>query len=167
MSTRPVRIEGTDYITRVTREALDGMASQVAEGFIPITVEHLSYIPPIGRWHSADVIEAPDGECDLELRGTTLRQLVPVGDDPADVLLLVDGLPEVDPPTTDVHLQYEARNFTADDVAALQEAPPFPLKEGTQVVKPAAADLDAEHPCPLGRLQVRGVVLRDPRQRVR
>jgi hypothetical protein len=126
MSTRPVQIEGTDYITR---EALDGMAAQVAEGFIPITVEHLSYIPPIGRWHSAEVIEAPDGEFDLELRGSPLRQLVPVGHDPADVLLLVDGLHEVESPTTEAQLQYEARNFTADDVAALQEAPPFPLKE--------------------------------------
>jgi hypothetical protein len=131
MSTRPVRIEGTDHMTRATREALDGMAAQVADAFIPITVEHLSYIPPIGRWHSAAVIEAPDGEFDLELRGTTLPQLVPVGDDPADVLLLIDRLPEVDPPTAEAHLQYEARNFTADDVTALHAEPPFPLRRNT------------------------------------
>lgn len=129
MSTRPAQIEGTDYITVVTREALEGMAAQVAEGFVPILIEHLSYIPPIGRWHSAEVIEAPDGEFELELRGSALRQLVPVGDDPRDILSLVDRLPEEDLPAATAELHYEARNFTSEELRSLQEAPPFPLKE--------------------------------------
>lgn len=132
ISTRPVEIEGTDHMTVVTRDALDGMAAQIAEGFIPIVVEHLSYIPPIGRWHTGEVVEAPDGEFELELRGSALRQLVPVGDDPPDPLAVVDGLPAAGPLTLTAELRYEARNFDYDVNGDLRQGPPFPLKEEHQ-----------------------------------
>jgi hypothetical protein len=129
MSTRPVQIKGTDYTTVVTREALEGMAAQVAADFIPIVIEHLSYIPPIGRWHSGEVIQAPDGEFELELRGSALRQLVPADEDPPNVLGVVDELPAGGSVDLTAELRYEARNFDSDANQELQADTPFPLKE--------------------------------------
>jgi hypothetical protein len=130
MSTRQVRVAGTDHITQVTREALEGAAAQVSEGaFLPMTIEHLDYIPPIGRWHSAEVVEAPDGEFELELRGSSLRQLVPAGDDPTDILLQTELLPEADhPPVTDVRLNLVGRNYSTDSLEALIEEAPFEVE---------------------------------------
>lgn len=50
---------------KLTREALQSMASQVKERYLPININHDVRYPPIGRLTSAEVVELPDGESAL------------------------------------------------------------------------------------------------------
>jgi hypothetical protein len=65
-----------------TREALEGIVEQVESRFIPMSVEHLSFLPPVGRWHKGEIIQADDGAQELILRGRYLKRLHPVNADP-------------------------------------------------------------------------------------
>jgi hypothetical protein len=44
-----------------SREALESAAQQVATGFIPMSVEHLSYLPPRGRITRAEIETDAEG----------------------------------------------------------------------------------------------------------
>lgn len=130
VSTRAVRIAGENHETRFTREALEGMARQVRHRFVAITIEHLDYVPPMGRWHEAEVVQADDGEFELEMYGRPLRQLIPVSGDPPDPLDSIPRLPDQEPPRDLVPaLRFEARNFDQSDLAAIKAAAPFPMRE--------------------------------------
>ncbi len=51
---------------KVTREALEDMAKQIKERYLPMQVEHDIRYPPVGRVISAEVVELPDGEYALQ-----------------------------------------------------------------------------------------------------
>jgi hypothetical protein len=72
----------TGKMVRFAPEALEGIIAQVETQFIPMNIEHLSYLPPIGRWQSGELTTAEDGEQELTLRGRYLRRLQPAGKDP-------------------------------------------------------------------------------------
>lgn len=130
MSTRPVQIPGDDHITVVTRDALDGMLSQVREGFIPITIEHLDYVPPIGRWHDGRLVDADDGETELELHGRRLTQLVPANHDPPNPLDAIDTLGTVSVPDgVEVILRIEGRNFSRSSLEEIHRTGPIVVHE--------------------------------------
>src|SRR4051794_325779 len=81
MSTRPIS-SVTGEILQFSAEALESMAEQVRPGFVPMVLEHLSLLPPVGLWHDADVLVADDGARELVLRGHALQILRPLSADP-------------------------------------------------------------------------------------
>ena len=132
MSTRPVKIRGTNHLTRFTLEALEDMADQVANTFLPFTIEHLDFLPPAGRWYSATVVPVDDGEHELEMRGRELPHFVPASDDPPRILDLVDELPVTKVENgwaANLVLRVEPRNFDPDAFAAISDNPPIPVAE--------------------------------------
>jgi hypothetical protein len=131
LSTRPVRISGEQHLTRFTRGALEDIVQQVRRGFLPMTVEHLDYIPPIARWFDGEVREAEDGEWELMLHGRELSRYQPEGDDPRP-LELVDRLPESSVDDIEVSLGLEPRNYPRGEWAQLAREAPFPVKEDTK-----------------------------------
>ena len=52
-------------LDKLTLQALEGMARQVSQQYLPLTVEHDIRWPPIGRIVSAEVVELDDGEYGL------------------------------------------------------------------------------------------------------
>lgn len=117
-------------MTRVTREALEDALAQARSGFIPITIEHLDYLPPIGRWSDGRLILCEDGETELELHGRRLAQLVPVAADPPNPLDAVADLEAVPVPSdVSVVLRIEGRNFSTSVLAELHETAPIPVRE--------------------------------------
>jgi hypothetical protein len=73
VTTRPVTLPSGEVV-RFTREALEGMAEQVkSASFIPITAEHLSFMPPIGNMDDAEVIILADGHFELIVTGEFLE----------------------------------------------------------------------------------------------
>jgi hypothetical protein len=109
----------TGEVVRLSLEALEGMAEQVRTGFIPIVIEHLSILPPSGRWHHAEIVEADDGAQELVLRGRLFRTLSPSGDDPDPLALLPPGRSSADVTPVISSIGFEPRNF---DPMALEHA---------------------------------------------
>jgi hypothetical protein len=68
-STRAVRLRGEDYLVSFTKEALLDMANQVRSGYVMMNVDHLSYLPPIGYWHRAEVVDDAEGHSELVMYG--------------------------------------------------------------------------------------------------
>lgn len=128
MSTRPFRLAGDDFDTRVTREALEGFLSQVRSRFIPGYPEHLTYLPPVVRWRDGEIVESDDGEAELLLEGTSLRQLGPTGADPQPLAIVDELLAESAFPSVNVELQYEARNFDTDEARRISDSCPVQLR---------------------------------------
>lgn len=128
-TTRPFRIPGETWTTRLTREALEGIIDQVTKGFVPMNVEHLDYLPPVGRWHGGTLIGCEDGETELQLRGRMLPQYLPSGDDPPDPTNRVSSLAAGGMPAEGMELHLELRNFTGEVQEELRQTAPFPLIE--------------------------------------
>ena len=72
LSTRPTAVAGKDRRVSFALELLHDIVRQVRDGFIPMSTEHLDYLPPIGRWYDGEVVQAPDGEWELFLVGQQL-----------------------------------------------------------------------------------------------
>jgi hypothetical protein len=129
MSTRPVQIHGESHRTAVAREALESMIVQARDGFIPMTREHLDFLPPIGRWHDGRLVEANDGATELELIGRPLRFYVPTCPDPTDPIALVDELAEGPIPAgVDATLTFEGRNFSQDVLERIADEASMPTE---------------------------------------
>lgn len=125
-STRVVTLRGRGgERVAFSREALEGMARQAREHFIPMTVEHLDFLPPIGRWRDGELVTAQDGETDLFLVGGPLRQLVPAGEDPDPFSMLPEmpvGLPL---PDLDIAVTFEHSNFERADLLSIRSEAPI------------------------------------------
>jgi hypothetical protein len=128
MSTRPVRL-ATGEVVRFTREALEGMAEQVRTGFIPIVIEHLSLLPPSGRWHSAEVVTADDGADELVLYGHTFRTLRPVGEDPDPWALVPSNRPVASTDVSIASVGLEPRNFEPAIFEEARDNAPVAVRE--------------------------------------
>ena len=111
-STRLVRLRGEDRVVGFAREALEGMASQISQGFVPLNYEHLLFLPPIGRITTATVRVADDGESELHIEGHNLSTYAIV--DGPDVLAITNDLPEIFSPELSIELNYTSRNFDED-----------------------------------------------------
>jgi hypothetical protein len=108
------------------REALDKAAEQAGSRFIPIRVEHLSYLPPRGRITRAEIETAPDGESELVLHGTDLTALRA-----ADMSLMPTTATSDEPTDTldDITLTIEPRNFTPEAWQRITSQAPVPITE--------------------------------------
>lgn len=128
-STRAVTLRGRGG-ERVSfaREALEGMAQQARDRFVPISIEHLDFLPPIGRWRDGELVSTPDGETDLYLVGGPLRQLVPVGPDP-DPLSLIAKMPVAEPLSeVNAVVVFEHSNFERTDLVSIRDEAPIPVE---------------------------------------
>ncbi|MEU5727178.1 hypothetical protein ABZ783_35980 [Micromonospora sp. NPDC047738] len=106
------------------REALDDTVRQVESRFIPMAVEHLSYLPPLGRIYRAEVVEDDTGHADLIFRARELHRRRS-----RDLTLReipVDGEPNQ--PDIDLQLSAEPRNFEPADWEELTETAPIQLR---------------------------------------
>jgi hypothetical protein len=112
-----------------TREALEDAAEQVEHIFVPMTTEHLTYLPPLGRIYGAEVVEDEEGERDLVYfardlpRGLAgdLRLATTHPDDEADH----DG------PDLKVQVGIEPRNFDREVWEDIRRQAPCPVAEQT------------------------------------
>jgi hypothetical protein len=132
MSTRPVHVESGEVV-RFTREALEGMAEQVRTGFVPMTLEHLSILPPMGRWYEAEIVTAEDGADELLLYGRNLRRLRPLGADPDPWgLIPADISTERTEPAAIAEIALEPRNFESDAFNQAETTAPLRLTTETR-----------------------------------
>src|SRR5262249_24548545 len=60
-------------LVSITREALASVVPQIQSGYVTMNVEHLSYLPPVGRWHSAEIEDDADGHSELVMYGHRLH----------------------------------------------------------------------------------------------
>lgn len=125
MSTRPVQVIGGERV-RFSRGALEGVAQQVGSGFIPMSDEHLSYLPPRGRVHRAELVTDADGETELVMYGRDLKFLR-AGD-----MSLGRSFAEADEPVeplADVTIGAEPRNYSPDVWEEIVADAPLPVVE--------------------------------------
>ena len=103
-------MRGDDFVTSFSRSALDDMARSIEQSGVWVTVEHLDFLPPLGRQRHARVIEAADGEADLyvQLDGDMPRLLV---EDGPNLLDATNALPPAAAPDLTVRILYDRRNF--------------------------------------------------------
>lgn len=128
LSTRPREVLGAGYKESFAREALVGAAEQVASGYVRMDVEHLSFLPPLARWHRADVEDDDEGESQLVMYGHYLPLRgaadfsLPAGDDS-------DGNSQGPEQLVDVTVGIEPRNFEPDVWDSLRTTSPLPVVE--------------------------------------
>lgn len=119
LTTRPFQLADDGHMTRFAPEALEDMLAQVRSTFLPATIEHLTFLPPYGRWVDGEILKADDGEQELILEGVDLAHYTPAGTDP-DPLELVKAWAPGDIGPITCRMQLELRNFEpvdADDIA--------------------------------------------------
>ena len=125
MSTRGVQLTSGERV-RFSHEALDRAAQQVSTGFIPMAVEHLSYLPPRGRLTHGEVETDADGQSELILYGQDL-EFRRAGEMSLHAAVLEPAGPlEV---LNDVTIAAEPRNFSRDDWRDIVAASPIPVEE--------------------------------------
>jgi hypothetical protein len=130
-STRMVQLATGERVA-FSREALEGVIEQVESRFIPMTLEHLTFLPPVGRWHSGEIIKAADGADELILRGRYLKRLHPVGADPDPWRFLEARSADApsSPESIEVeHVGFTARSFEDAVVERAKADPPVPVEE--------------------------------------
>src|SRR5579859_5367302 len=125
VSTRTVQLT-TGELVNFSREALESAAEQAAAGFIPMGVEHLSYLPPRGRITRAEIETDAEGQADLVVYGQDLKFLR-AGD-----LSLVSGFPSTadqGQPLSDVTIGVEPRNYPPEVWQEIISRSPLPVIE--------------------------------------
>jgi hypothetical protein len=126
-STRPTTLTTGERVV-IARSALENMAEQISSGFVPMTVEHLSMFPPVGRWYAAEIVRADDGSDELIAHARFLKRLHPIGADP-DPWYFVSTAGTLSDPPAAVEIEavsFEPRGF---DRARLEEfLPSAPVK---------------------------------------
>jgi hypothetical protein len=110
LSTRPIQARGDDHVTKFASGCLHDMTRQVRDGYVWLSVEHLSVLPPLGRWRDAQVELCEDGEEELFFTGEDLPHYVGDFDDSA-LQRVIAGLPISSAPTIAPELHYDRRNY--------------------------------------------------------
>lgn len=110
-------------------EALEGVIEQVESEFIPLTVEHLGYLPPAGRLTGGRIITGEQGDSELFLTAETLPIL------PSSALTLQPSATEAgtveEPTISSIRFSTEPRNFDKEGWEELQETAPLELTPHT------------------------------------
>jgi len=75
LTTRAVRLRDGEAVS-FAPEALDSVAEHIGETYVPLVIEHLHYLPPMGRMVGARVEVTEDGERNLYAREELLPQLL-------------------------------------------------------------------------------------------
>jgi hypothetical protein len=126
LSTRPLSVHGADHMECFTTEALLGISEQVGNGCVRMNVEHLSYLPPIGYWHRAEVEDDEDGHSRLVMYGHYLGMRHATDSTLSNES--VEGPPAPDK-IVDINIGVEPRNFDAEVWQALVDESPLPIHE--------------------------------------
>jgi len=129
-STRPYLVRDAGYMESFAREALVSMVDQVDSGYVKMSVEHLSYLPPIGHWYRAEVEDDEEGHSQLVMYGRYLSMYRA-----ADSVLPEGPATPISPAPdliTGVSIGTESRNFEPEIWESLQEESPLPVHEDAQ-----------------------------------
>ena len=118
---------------RLAPEALEGMAKQIAEAYVPALNEHDIRVP-LGRVTSAQVVELPDGELALEAECEYWEQSDTLQSARGDGRLMRLQLPE---PET-FSIGYDRVAFDEEDIADLRKIAQLVGEEPRSVGKKAA-----------------------------
>jgi hypothetical protein len=129
-STRPVTMVSGELVV-FTKAALEGIAEQVRTRFVVMQIEHLAVLPPVGRWHDADIVTADDGADELVLRGRLFTPLRPVGADPDPWVTFAASDPRPPAPQRIEidHVGFEPRNFSATELRSVMANAPVRVEE--------------------------------------
>jgi hypothetical protein len=127
LTTRPFQLADDEHMTRFAPEALEGMLAQVRSKFLPANVEHLTFLPPHGRWVDGEILNADDGEQELILEGVELAQYTPAGRDPAP-LEEVKAWESGNIGRITCRMQLEMRNFEPADAEDITKACPLSVR---------------------------------------
>ncbi len=125
VTTRPVRARGDDHLTRFAPDCLHDMARQVEDNCVWFNIEHLSFLPPFGRWRSAEIELCEDGEEELFFDGEELPHYVGSFDDDA-LYERVAHLAVRPAPSVKAEIHYDRRNHdrpTARDIKLESRCP--------------------------------------------
>ena len=119
-STRPVQLTGDDFVTSISRSALDDMVCSIEQSAVWVMVEHLDFLPPLGRQRHARVLEAADGEAELYVQTDVdmPRLLAEVGPNIRDTS---NALPSAAAPDLTVRILYDRRNFAPSAADVIEE----------------------------------------------
>jgi hypothetical protein len=96
---------------------------------VPLTLEHLDYLPPVGRWHNAVLVDCEDGETELELYGRPLPQREWTGPDTSDLVQGAAVVARTTVSAASMKLSFESRNFEPEVLEELRRTAPIPLSE--------------------------------------
>jgi hypothetical protein len=118
---------------RLAPEALEGMAKQIAEAYVPILNEH-DIRMPLGRVTSAQVVELPDGELALEAECEYWEQSDTIQSARGDGRLMRLQLPEPEI----FSIAYDRVAFDEEDIGELREIAQLVGDEPHSVGKKAA-----------------------------
>lgn len=131
-STRPFQVPGESWRTSFAPEALESLIKQVREGFVTMNVEHLSYLPPVGRWYDGVVTPGSEGELDLFLKGRRLAERVEGRDDPlqGEAATVISASSVAG--GADLTLEVALRNFNVDIQAEIGSTSPFAVRDQVQ-----------------------------------
>lgn len=113
MSTRTIH-SSDDSVVSFSRSALESIVEQVAANDIWCVIEHLTFLPPVGRWVRAEIHESDDGEADLYLYGDTLSHYTATN--VPDLDPIVASLPIGISPALSMSLKFDRQNFEPDVV---------------------------------------------------
>ena len=119
-STRPVQLRGDDFRTRISRSALDDMVHSIEQSAVWVMVEHLDFLPPLGRQRHARVIEAADGEAELYVR-TDVDMPRLLAESAPSILDAINALPSAAAPDLELRILYDRRNFAPGVADAIEE----------------------------------------------
>lgn len=125
-TTKPTVLTSGEQVV-FARQALEGMITQIDGGFIPLSEEHLTIYPPLGRVVSGSLEPTEDGYEALVIEGVTLP--IHDRDDDNDPFASSSDMPEEPPESVEVNVQVETRNFEPEVWSELAVASPLPIHE--------------------------------------
>lgn len=126
-STRVVELTTGEKVS-FAPEALHDIVRQAREGFIPMNIEHLNMLPPVGRWSDGEVKLLEDGEQQVLLYGEMLDQYVASVDIEDPFRQTGEGTGSA-PATIDASVGVEARNFDPETWREASSECPLPVRE--------------------------------------
>ncbi len=131
-STRPIVLRNGE-VHAFTPEALHGWARQMNNGaFLPIHIEHLTYLPPSARLVAGRLEPAHDGALDLIATIEEVPSLVIGHDDSHPLPPAPRSVPVVGQAPPLFHVLVEPGNFAPGKLAELVNTAPVPVKRRSQ-----------------------------------
>ena len=132
-TTRPSELASGEFM-QFSREALESYAQQINSGrFLPVNIEHLTFLPPVGRLTAARIQQTDNNELDLIVTLESVPQVM-ITEIEMDTLASrgqQESLPQQSL-TDAIHIMLEQRNYSEDDFQAIQDTAPFSVTEQHQ-----------------------------------
>ena len=119
-STHARRLRGEAHATRLTRPALEGMAAQINEEGIPVLIEHLGFLPPLGYVSRAWVRDTEDDESELCVE----MPLIPTRPVETNLDCSIDltALPTTSAMIPSIEITYDRANFDSKTLREIENS---------------------------------------------